>query len=482
MPLILPGNVGSATAATGFNVDNSCRFDGSSSYLQKTYASGQNKTFSISTWIKRSSVGDAGAIWSGYHNATNYLTLAFKDDDALRFQNVSAGVNMNFTTNRLFRDVSAWMHILAIVDTTDGTAGDRQQIFINGVRETSFSTSTAYAEDAAAELGATDKENIVGRHGSGDDYFDGYMAEHVFIDGLALAADQFGEFDSDNGIWKPIDVSGLTFGTNGYYLDFKASGNLGNDANGGTDLSENGLAATDQSIDTCTNNFATLNSLAIGSFPVLSEGNLNVRSNSDAEYGNIIGTFSTSSSGKWYYEIKVISKTGTSPWGGLIVDDDPKAGIGANGGANSAGGTSFSAPTFAFQSNGKVSQGGSEGSTYTSFATGDIISFSIDMDNGACYIAKNGTYMNSGNPASAGSKTGAIITWTAGSVSGFLPAISVYGAGTSTGSWSEVSMNFGSPAFAISSGNTDGDGYGNFEYAVPSGYYSLNTKNLAEYG
>ena len=188
------------------------------------------------------------------------------------------------------------------------------------------------------------------------------------------------------------------------------------------------------------------------------------------------------STGKWYYEIKVISKTGTSPWLGLVVDDAPKAGIATNGGANSAGGTSFSAPSFAFQSNGVVSQGGSAGSTYTSFATGDIISFSIDMDNGACYIAKNGTYMNSGNPASGSSKTGAIVTWTASSISGFLPSFSVYGAASSTGNWSEISMNFGSPAFAISSGNTDGNGYGNFEYAVPSGYYSLNTKNLAEYG
>jgi len=455
MPLILPGNVGSATAATGFNVDNSCRFDGSSSYLQKTYASGQNKTFSISTWVKRSELGDAGAIWSSYHNATNYLTLAFKDDDALRFQNVSAGVNMNFTTNRLFRDVSAWMHILAIVDTTDGTAGDRQQIFINGVRETSFSTSTAYALNAAAEIGATDKENIVGRHGTGDDYFDGYMAEHVFIDGLALEPDSFGEFDEDSGIFKPIDVSGLTFGTNGYYLDFEDSGNLGNDANGGTDLSENGLAAIDQTTDTCTNNFATGNILSPYANRTITDGSLTITSTT-TQWTNICSTIGVSS-GKWWIELK---HTAGSYGGFGIVSPFPQTENNVIG--------DFSAPVV--QQIGYVAASGdkkinnstsSYGSTWV--GTGDIVNMSLNLDDNELKFYKNGTVQDSGTAIAISS--------------GY-----TYFVGTSNYNSSGSSFNFGNPAYAISSGNTDGNGYGNFEYAPPSGFLALCTKNLAENG
>jgi len=476
MSIIIPAN---SAVAGGYDVANSCRFDGSSSYLQKTYANSQNKTFSISTWVKRSELGDAGAIWSSYHNATNYLTLAFKDDDALRFQNVSAGVNMNFTTNRLFRDVSAWMHILAIVDTTDGTAGDRQQIFINGVRETSFSTSTAYALNAAAEIGATDKENIVGRHGSGDDYFDGYMAEHVFIDGLALEPDSFGEFDEDSGIFKPIDVSGLTFGTNGYYLDFEDSSNLGNDANGGTDLSENGLAATDQATDTCTNNFATLN-FVDNYYPraTLSEGNLLQVSDtfSGTTTGEVAPNTSTIgvSSGKWYAEMKYVS-TAQHSYGRPGITSNQ------NGPAN---GTSVlgSIPGSwgMFLASGSLYNG--NGDTSTSYGSevnvGDIVGMYMDLDNNKLYYADNGTLVSS---------TGISITAAASTNLGaYFFGNSDESRNTATFGW-----NFGGcSAFTVSSGNTDVNGYGNFEYDPSSGtfdgaskdFLAVCTKNLAEHG
>ena len=473
---------------TGFNVDNSCRFNGDA-YVHKAVSAGNQRTFTYSFWTKRSTlnnydtfIGYAGTAGGGGGTARGELIFVGDGDDTLRVGfNPSASSWSNYTMNTgVFRDPSAWYNIVLKVNTTSGTEAERLKIFVNGVSQ---GLSGYPGQNFDTGFNVNNSVYHIGRSASGTgNFIKGYLAEAVFIDGTALDADSFGEFD-DSGIWKPIDVSGLTFGTNGFYLDFENSGALGADVSGNTNnFTVNNLTAIDQSTDTCTNNFATLNPLASGSFPVFSEGNINVRANSDAEYGNVFSTLSTSSSGKWYYEIKVISKTGTSPWLGLVVDDAPKAGIATNGGANSAGSSSFSAPSFVIQSDGQVTQAGSAGTTYTSFAIGDIISFSIDMDNGACYIAKNGTYMNSGNPASAGSKTGAIITWTAGSVSGFLPAVSVYGASTSSGSFSAVSMNFGSPSFAISSGNTDGNGYGNFEYAVPSSYYSLNTKNLAEYG
>ena len=490
MSLIIPAN--SASVAGGFSIDNSCRFDnaysgtGASDYLTRTYSAGNRRTFTISFWIKRSGlfVSQWQQVLGQYDVGADQLFRvgynSSEQGDVIRCYGAPGG--FEFRTTALYRDVSAWYHVVLAIDTTQGTEANRAKLYVNGTQVTSFVTANYPGQNVELHYNEG-KAHSIGRAQGGNQGLPAYLAQLISIDGTAYAASDFGEFDEDSGIWKPKDVSGLTFGSQGFYLDFADSGDLGDDESGnGNDWTETGIAAVNQSTDTPTNNFPTLNPLAIGSFPVLSEGNLSVRANSDAEYGNIIGTFSTSSSGKWYYEIKVIGKTGTSPWVGLIVDDAPKAGIATNGGANSAGSSSFSAPSFVIQSDGQVTQAGSAGTTYTSFAIGDIISFSIDMDNGACYIAKNGTYMNSGNPASAGSKTGAIITWTAGSISGFLPAISVYGAGTSSGSFSAVSMNFGSPTFAISSGNTDGDGYGNFEYAVPSGYFALCTKNLAEYG
>ena len=460
MSIIIPAN---SAVGGGFEVANSCRFDGSSSYLQKTYANSQNKTFSISTWVKRSELGDAGAIWSSYHNATNYLTLAFKDDDALRFQNVSAGVNMNFTTNRLFRDVSAWMHILAIVDTTDGTAGDRQQIFINGVRETSFSTSTAYALNAAAEIGATDKENIVGRHGTGDDYFDGYMAEHVFIDGLALEPDSFGEFDEDSGIFKPIDVSGLTFGTNGFYLDFENSGALGADVSGNTNnFTVNNLTAIDQSTDTCTNNFATLNPLDnFYNASTFSEGNLKLSTTTTPEAYN--SSTIAVSSGKWYCEIEYdTTASGSSVIG--IVDGPPTA---ANASLHKQ------AQGWGYRDGGNVKNNDSTVSgSWASYTTGDIIGIALDLDNNRLFFSKNGSFQNSGDPTSS---TGAItITAPSSLTTGhYFFAIGDYNAGTST-----FIANFGNPIIT-GTDQTDGNDRGSFEYAVPSGYLALCTKNLS---
>jgi hypothetical protein len=477
--------LGANSITGGYEVANSVRLnDGSSDGFSLSGQNGNRKTFTFSCWVKRGVFGE-NFLFNSRIDASNHFLIRFTGGHQLELLNrTSASNNFILTTNRLFRDVSAWYHIVVAVDTTQSTANDRVKFYVNGVQETSFATQTMGSQNADLSLNISTATHYIGQeYTSGSNFFDGYMAECVLIDGTALDPTSFGEFDADTGIWKPIDVSGLTFGTNGFYLEFKDSSALGDDTSGnGNDFTVNNLTSIDQTTDTPTNNFCTLNPLAAGSFCDFSEGNLTLEGNDSADYANGFSTVSTSSSGKWYYEIKIDGITGTSPFLGMVVDDDPKAGIATNGGANSAGGSSFSAPSFSIVNTGQVYQGGTGGSTYTSFASEDIISFSIDMDNGACYIGKNGTYMNSGNPASGASKTGAIVTWTAGSVSGFLPSASCYEAGGAPGDFSKVSINFGNPPFTISSGNADGNGYGNFEYSVPSGYYALNTKNLAEYG
>jgi hypothetical protein len=300
------------------------------------------------------------------------------------------------------------------------------------------------------------------------DNLDGYLAETVFIDSTALAPDQFGEFDEDSGIWKPKNVSGLTFGTNGFYLDFEDSANLGNDANGGTDLTEVNLAATDQSTDTCTNNFATWNPLvpSQGGFtpgsPTFAEGNCKYTTNNSTN--NFSCAYSTFllTQGKWYTEIKYTKSVHT-----------PQCTIGIRGsnGTTVAAYIGYYAYDYGYSADGGGRfTGGSQTSYGASYASGDIIGIALDLDSST----KTVTFYK--NNASQGA-----ITIADPSVTDF-NGYTINAAEWDSANNSTFEVNFGNPSFTISSGNTDGDGFGNFEYAVPSGYYSLNTKNLAEYG
>jgi len=302
------------------------------------------------------------------------------------------------------------------------------------------------------------------------------MAEVVFQDGVAhTGAGAFGEFDSDSPtVWKPKDVSGLTFGSNGFYLDFEDSSALGNDISGNNnDLTVSAIAATDQSIDTCTNNFATLNPLSADEM-TFSNGNLDVDQASDAGGGsrtddNARGTIGVNV-GKWYWEVKLTGATAPCVVG--ICFDQLAQGSDLSGSTGVYAIQNASA-TYAYRrENGTTS----ETAGFPNPVANNIMNVAFDADNAKLYLGINGTYYNkagsTGNPATASNPTYSSIDtsffW--------LPWIE------SRGDNQQALMNFGSPSFSISSGNTDGDGFGNFEYAPPSGYFALCTKNLAEYG
>ena len=159
-------------------------------------------------------------------DANNQAVIRFLNDDTLDvYDYVSEAFNWRLQLNRKFRYVSAWYHIIISRDTTQATASDRVKIYVNGVQETSFATSTYPSLNYDGFINNTDPHSI-GSGGANNMLFDGYMAEVCFIDGQQLDPTSFGEFDEDTGIWKPINVSGLTFGTNGFYLDFENSGSL----------------------------------------------------------------------------------------------------------------------------------------------------------------------------------------------------------------------------------------------------------------
>jgi hypothetical protein len=476
MPLILPGNVASATASTTYDVDNSLMFDGSDSYLNITSGSSPTSTqkFTVSFWLKRSELGREQHIFGGVSAAQCY----FISDDRLRFADTTSGTN--YYTTQKFRDVSAWYHIVIAVDTTLGTAGDRARIYVNGSEITAFDTETNATQNnnTAYNIGST--AYVIGRYNpsqSQNYYYSGYMAEYVFIDGQQLAPTSFGEFDDDSPtIWKPIDVSGLTFGTNGYYLDFEDSGDLGDDESGNTnDFTENSIAATDQSTDTPTNSFCTINPLDVPYGSVtLTEGNLvQVQTGGGSAYPYNRATMGVAK-GKWYFEGKAVAISGDSVIG--------IASVAASSATNALYRPENNYAYYNHAStHGAYSDDALVDSTdYDDYDDDDIISVAFDLDNNKLYFAKNGTWAHSGDPTSGATGTGAVsITAAASTVDGFyFPAAADYGGSPRT-TWS---MNFGSPAHTVSSGNADGNGYGNFEHAPPSGYYALCTKNLAEFG
>ena len=476
MPLILPGNVGSATAG-GFNVPNSLRFQ-SNDYLKiDPSGDGNLTTWTTSFWVKRAGAMSGGNImWdAGTNGGNNYSPFFFQADGTIRFYEVVGGTlqSFNFITNRVFLDPTAWYHFVYRVDTTQGTNTNRVRLYINGVQETSFSTAAYPAEDYNTLKNDATFEMIIGSasDNKGND-MQGYMSEFVHIDGQSLAPTSFGEFDEDSGIWKPINVGGLTFGTNGFYLQFKETGTSQNSSGIGADTSGqdnhmavSGLAAVDQSTDTCTNNFATFNPLDNfylgGTF---SEGNLKLSIDNSAVEGFTTSTIGVSS-GKWYMENKIITTSSGRLYSGVVYGTAQATDDWPGGGSDQ---------WFYRSEDGKVYNGGSEEYTGATLADNDIVGIALDLDNHKLYFSKNGAFQNSGDPTSGATGTGAIALDTGQTY--------FFAVGDSGSTAVVSSANFGSPPFAISSGNQDGDGYGNFEYAVPSGYYALNTKNLAEYG
>ena len=477
MPLILPGNVASATASTTFSVANSCRFnDGDSPSLTKTatsFSSATTGTFSF--WIKRGALGATQYLFANYASGSSQGLIKFNSDDTLTVNDYDGTDNIQLTTNRVFRDPSAWMSIVLRIASSESTEADRARLYINGTQETSFATETYPTSGESLKFFANSAsgDHVVGANQSDASNFDGYLAECVYCDGQSLGADSFGEFDSDSPtIFKPIDVSGLTFGNNGWYLDFEDSDNLGDDESGNaSDFTSNNLAATDQATDTPTNNFAVMNPFAYRyrsglALPTYSEGNLKTAF-TDGTYGTSTMATIGVTTGKWYWEAEATGINDTCFVGITKAEYDPNA--------NFAGRSMYygnAGPFWAAGGTGGTTQN-PYGNTWT---TGDIIGVAFDATNGVIWFSKDGTWQNSATIAEigAGTTTNAATTGiTTGQT--WMP----FGEGTNE----TLGFNFGGcPAFTVSSGNADADGYGNFEFAVPDSYFCLCSKNLAEYG
>ena len=488
---ILPAN----SATGGYEISNSLRFRAPDNpLLTRTHSDTNHRTFTFSCWVKRSGLGTGNQrLFSTDDEASDDFRIRFTSADILHVSDSQSGTSYEFDTDRKFRDPSAWYHIVVAWDTTQGTNTNRVKIYVNGVQETSFSTAsyptqnfdTLVNQNTSHEVGGS----LYDADGTGPRQpFDGYMSEVYFIDGTAYAASNFGETD-DNGVWIPKDAKGdLTFGTNGFYMEFQQTGTSANSSGMGADTSGNdnhftvtNIDARDVCVDTPTNNFCTFNPLD-NAVLALSEGNMKATHSTSSGGEENRGTMGFAN-GKWYWEFKIgydVPGNQLQPYGIGLLTNTGRNPLESDLKVTEA----LAVFWYTDSSNNEVQERIFNTRTTVnaseSFAdNGDIVQFAVDADAGKVWVGKNNTYLDdaSGNVGDPANGNNPIHTYTVVEGNFIFPAIVNVGSQGLT-----ILLNTGNPSFAISSGNADANGYGNFEHAPPSGFYSICSKNLAEFG
>ena len=471
----MPFNIFGANSVSGYTVKNSLRFNGGSSdYLNRTLGtSTSRRIYTMSAWVKRAKLDVYAHIFTFGPNPGSWDSLRIDSDNRLsmRINNDTYVVS----TSALYRDVSAWYHIMCAIDTTQATASNRVRLYVNGNEITAFNSSSYPTQNYDTAMTSGNDFRIGLPTWNTSQNIDSYLSETYLIDGQQLTPSSFGETDFDTGIWKPKAYTG-TYGTNGFYLKFANSASLGTDSSGnGNNFTVNNLTSIDQTTDTPTNNFATMNPLlnryssGTGYLITFSEGNLKTTADNTSVYTNTGGTFQLTQ-GKWYWEAKNGGTGYTAfPTACSIGIHDLAAGFNGTAGTDTL--------VRGYNADGTKNSNDSTSSYGNSFVSGDIIMVALDLDNGKIWFGKNGTWQNSGSPT--GGTNAAFTDLLSVSATGWSPWTQGYRG--SSGVNVVFDWNFGNPPYSANS-YTDGAGYGNFSYSVPSGYYSLCTKNLYQYG
>jgi len=460
-------NNSNAISSGGYDINNSLRFRSSASaYLNRTPASaGNRRTWTWSAWVKRGSLGARQTVFAASLDGNNENWLSFQSDDTLNLYNYESSIQYTITSSQVFRDPSAWYHIVVAFDTPQATAANRIKIYINGSQVTAFSTATYPSQNFDGRINNT-VAHALGRSSSAfPNYFDGYLADVNFIDGSAKTPSDFGETDTTTGSWKPKAYTG-TYGTNGFYLKFSdIATTSGSNAGLGKDFSGNANYWTTNSIsvtagvtyDAMTDsptltsatvaNYAVLNPLNITTSSANTEANLKFTNNAGSAWKATSGTFAVTS-GKYYWEVVYASTTSGYAMTGVLNPNNYFI-----SGKTEANYWSSSSSYSYYGNSGNVftgDVGSSYGNTYTN---GDIIGVALDMDNGKIYFSKNGTWQNSGNPATGTNPAYSSIS------SPLSPAVSTLENGAN------AIINFGQRPFS---------------YTPPTGFVALNTFNLPD--
>ena len=452
--------------STGYDIDNSLKVEkANTEYLKRTVSSaGNTKVWCASMWIKRSELDGSNQFWQFFSSMTSdgsggYSSWPtrigfFYSADQLWVDSRAGTGNKRLTSLARLRDTSAWYHIVVMQDTTQSTDTNRTKIYVNGTlllpADLDYDQYPAQNDDTA--MNVANSQIVVGAQGDGGYPWSGYIADVHFLDGQSgKTASDFGEYD-DNGIWIPKAYAGA-YGTNGFHLKFEDGSNMGLDSSGnGNNLTSNNITAADQATDTPTNNFCILNVTEpdVSNVLTYTEGATKI-SSTGSPYPTAKGTLGVSS-GKWYWELKIGDVSNYPSTVSVIGMALPQH--------NSASYPHNNPGAHGYRNNGdKVTQG-SAASYGDAWATNDIMGVAMDLDNNTLTFYRN-------NTSQGQAYTGFTET--------YLPF--VYVDGTS------AEVNFGGyTTISISSAESDENGYGSFEYAPPSGYLALCTKNLAEYG
>ena len=441
--------LGAAGQGGGYEIDQSIRFnDDDSAYLTRTPGSeGNRRTFTFSTWVKFCTIKAENILFSSWiaSGPSAYALIYIDTNFNLRFEDQNAS---RIITNQVFKDTSAWYHVVVRVDTTDGTSGDRYQMYINGSRVTSFSVEVQPALNYQTNVNKT-QPHYLGRNGYSLAMFysDLYQAETHFIDGTALDPTSFGEYN-DDGVWIPKAYTG-SYGTNGFYITGATASDLGEDFSGnGNDFTSTGLTTADQMLDTPTLNYCTMNVLDNGrpANITVSDGNLTCAFAGAGYNGGIRSSFffDSEDSDGWYAECTLDSLALASVFRAGVAN--ASLNLASNDAQTSADGWAYS------------DQGAKLNNSYTtgygsSVGVGDVVG--IAVRNGKIYFAINNTWQGSANPVT---EANAAFTNLTGDVA-FCQSTNTGGSYAHTATW-----NFGQSGFT---------------YTPPTGYKALNTANLA---
>ena len=461
-------------------IDQSLRFnDNDSAVLTFTPSSaGDRETWTWSAWVKRSNLGGNATLFC---SAAGDYNLKFHTDNKIKFEGAHGEIN----TAAVFRDVSTWYHIVTIHDTTEGTASNRFKIYVNGVLQT---TSGTYPSGDGV-INSTTSHGLGGQTSA--NFFDGYMAEVHFIDGTAVAPTSFGE--TKDGVWIPKAYSG-SHGSQGWYLPFDDSSAIGDDESANTnDWTANNLAASDVVPDSPTKNFATMNPLMIGdarvnSSAAYSEGNLKVAGGgfTSSSVGGGYSTIAIPKDKKIYMEVCETDTTGDLWSAGILIDNHAmnSTTIGGNG--------SIAYYNRSVYVNGSETDYGASagigGLGVAKLVAGDVLGIAVDGATGKVWFHRNGTYFKSpstndsgttGNPSAGTNEIGTIVN-----TSAINPSGEIFFYIGNHGSSDNCVVNFGQDStFAGSKtagSETDANGEGLFQYAVPTDYVCLHSGNMSD--
>lgn len=436
------------TRPSGYTISRSVRLRSSASaYLNRTPAgAGSRTTWTLSYWVKLSNLGTNRTLLNVGGLASGYGLIFHDNSNQIDFQELG-GSTARLTTSRVYRDPSAWYHIVCVWDSSNATASDRMRIYTNGVRETSFVTQINPALNAQSAINTASLTRIGWDTSSTSNWtFDGYLTEINFIDGQALTPSSFGQTNTVTGVWQPIKYTG-TYGTNGFYLNFSDNSaatatTIGKDYSGnGNNWTPNNISVTagatyDSMLDVPTlyadggngrGNFAVWNPLSVVSPTTLADGNLGVVTGTTGG-GGAFSTITIPTSGKYYFEFIATAVSAT-------LSDNARIGLATASVGNYV----------LYKSDGNKVVDGTTSAYGSSFALNDVIGCAIDVDGGTVTFYKNNVSQGS-------------ITYSTSNGNYF--AHTQDGSGTVSVT---ANINFGQRPFT---------------YTPPTGFVALNTQNL----